>query len=232
MKLFRNIPVIKPAADARRGGAGLPHARPARDDAVGWRGPASQALAVSCEGRARGQHPVHAGRADDGPAPRGHPEAAGRAAPAGRPGHTVIVIEHNLEVITTGRLDHRPGSRGRPRGRARVARTPEEVAAGATLRTPAGSWRRCSAPCRSNRAGRVAARHGVDRSGARHLARIAPAHAQALRPKLLPLAFVLAIGAAACAEPPTPSVDHRVRARVPAPRSPTPSTTPASTRPS
>ena len=30
---------------------------------------------------------------------------------------------------------------------------------------------------------------------------------QALRPKLLPLAFVLAIGAAACAEPPTPSVD-------------------------
>ncbi|MDZ7809722.1 MAG: hypothetical protein U5L11_05605 [Arhodomonas sp.] len=33
-------------------------------------------------------------------------------------GHSLLVIEHNLDVHGGGRLDHRPGSRGRPRRRA------------------------------------------------------------------------------------------------------------------
>ena len=44
-------------------------------------------------------------------------------------GNTVVVIEHNLDVIKTRRLDHRPGPRRRRRGRRHGGRgTPEQVA--------------------------------------------------------------------------------------------------------
>jgi hypothetical protein len=55
------------------------------DDAVGRRGPAGQAVQGAQQARHR-PHAVHPRRADHRPALRGHQEAVGSAARAGRPG--------------------------------------------------------------------------------------------------------------------------------------------------
>ncbi len=59
-------------------------------------------------------------------------------------GNTIVVIEHNLDVIKSRRLDHRPrpgGWRGgRPRRRAGLARA---RGGDARARTPASSWPNC-----------------------------------------------------------------------------------------
>ena len=92
-------------------------------------------------------------------------------------GNTVIVIEHNLDVVKTADwiVDLGPEG-GDAGGEVIVAGSPEEVAAHPTSHTgqvPGGGARHAAA-----RAGRrVAARPGVRPPGARHLARIAPAHA-------------------------------------------------------
>ena len=62
-------------------------------------------------------------------------------------GNTVIVIEHNLDVIKTRRLDHRPRPRGGRPGRTVVAEgTPEQVAKTARLVHRRGAARRCCRP--------------------------------------------------------------------------------------
>ena len=58
-------------------------------------------------------------------------------------GNTVVVIEHNLEVIKTADwiLDLGPEG-GDGGGRIVAEGTPEDIAANRTA-TPAGSWHRC-----------------------------------------------------------------------------------------
>ena len=88
--------------------------------------------------RADGAHPLHPGRAHHRPAFRGCAQAARGAARAGRSGNTVVVIEHNLDVIKTadwiidlgpeggdkGGRDRGPGHPGRGRRSGRQLHRP------------------------------------------------------------------------------------------------------------
>ena len=85
-EFFEAVPAIAPApADARRRRARLRPARPAGADAVRRRGAAGQARLRAAEAVDRPDR-LRAGRADDRPALRGHPQAARRAAAPGRRG--------------------------------------------------------------------------------------------------------------------------------------------------
>ena len=72
-----------PAPDAARRGPRLPAPRPAGDDALGWRGPAREALARALPPRHR-PHALHPRRAHHRPAPGRRGEAARGAPAAGR----------------------------------------------------------------------------------------------------------------------------------------------------
>ena len=74
-------------------------------------------------------HALHPRRADHRPALRGREQAARGAARAGRRGNTVVVIEHNLEVIKTADwiIDLGPDG-GIGGGRIIAEGTPEQVA--------------------------------------------------------------------------------------------------------
>ena len=102
LEFFANQPRDRPAhADARRRRPRLRAPRPAGADAVGRRGAAGEAGERAGQALDRPHH-LHPRRADHRPALRGHPQAA-------RPccrrlvdqGNTVLVIEHNLDVIKT-----------------------------------------------------------------------------------------------------------------------------------
>ena len=113
------------ARDAARRRPRLHPPRPVGDDAVGRRGAARQAGDRAVAGRHR-PDALHPRRADDRPALRGRAHAArGAAARWSRRGNTVLVIEHNLDVIKSRRLAGRPRPRGwrrrRHRGRLRHA---------------------------------------------------------------------------------------------------------------
>jgi excinuclease ABC subunit A len=72
----------------------------AGDDAVGRRGAADQDCGAPRVVRRRAAA-LHPRRADDRPALRRHREAARGVQEARRGGHTLLVIEHNLDVIKT-----------------------------------------------------------------------------------------------------------------------------------
>ena len=117
-------------ADARRRRARLRPARAAGADAVRRRGAARQAGLRTAEAVDR-PHGLHPRRADDRAALRGHPQAA-RACINGLvdKGNTVIVIEHNLDVIKTSDWIIDMGPEGGGGGGTVVAEgTPEDVAA-------------------------------------------------------------------------------------------------------
>ena len=87
-------------------------------------------LATELSRRSNGQDALHSGRADDGAALRRHPQAAGRAEPAGGGGQHGAGHRAQPGRDQDGRLDHRLGPRRRRRRRRVVAAgTPEEVAA-------------------------------------------------------------------------------------------------------
>ena len=79
-------------------GAGLPHARPIVDYALGRRSPADQA-GHRAGPRRHWQDVVHSRRADHRPALRRHSQLADVLARLVDLGNTVLVIEHNLDVI-------------------------------------------------------------------------------------------------------------------------------------
>jgi excinuclease ABC subunit A len=82
-------------------------------------------------------------RADHRPALRRHRQAAARLPRLIAAGHSLVVIEHNLDVIRASRLDRRP----RPRGRRRRRR--------AGLRLARHGHVRCCPPRTPGRAARV-----------------------------------------------------------------------------
>ena len=85
------------SAAVRRGRAGVSAAGAVVEHAVGRRVPAGE----DREGAAvrRTADHVRARRADDRPAPERHRHAAARPRQPCRHGHTVVVVEHNLDVI-------------------------------------------------------------------------------------------------------------------------------------
>ena len=86
LDFFGNQPRHRPPhADAGRRGARLRAPGPAGHHAVGRRGPAGEAVERAGQALDRAHH-LHPRRAHDRPALRGHPQAAHRAVPPGRPG--------------------------------------------------------------------------------------------------------------------------------------------------
>ena len=108
-----------PPAGARRDRPRLPAPRPAGDHAVGRRGAAHQDRRAPAS---------HAGERLlyilDEPTTGLHFDDIAKLLAAFRKlleaGHTLVVIEHNLDVIKIGRLDHRSGPRRRRRRRPRA----------------------------------------------------------------------------------------------------------------
>jgi excinuclease ABC subunit A len=88
------------AADAARRGALATSRSAVGDDAVGRRGAAGEARAGAVEARYR-PHAVHPRRADDGPALPRHRLLLTVLHRLRDHGNTVVVIEHNLDVIKT-----------------------------------------------------------------------------------------------------------------------------------
>ena len=102
LEFFEQHPEDPPhAADAARRRPRLHPPRPAGPDALRRRGPARQARdrAVAAAHR---PHALHPRRADDRPALRRLAASCSRCCTAwSTPGNTVVVIEHNLDVIKT-----------------------------------------------------------------------------------------------------------------------------------
>ena len=123
-----------PAAGARRDRPRLPPSRSAGHDAVGRRGPAHQdrGAPVDPDGRS---HPLYPGRADHGPALRRHREAARGVQKLLQAGHSLLVIEHNLDVVKTADwiIDLGPEG-GEEGGRVVATGTPEQI-----IRVPSGT---------------------------------------------------------------------------------------------
>ena len=134
---FAAVPADRaPHEDAGRGRARLRPARPARHDPLRRRGAARQARQRAAEALDR-PHRLRPRRADHRPALRGHPQAAA-ACSSGLvdKGNTVLVIEHNLDVIKTADWLIDMGPEGGSRGGFVVAEgTPEDVAAVAESHT-------------------------------------------------------------------------------------------------
>ena len=78
----------------------LHHPGPERHHPLRRRGPARQAGPGTVQAGHR-PHPLHPGRTHHGPALRRHRDAAQGAASPADHGNTVVVIEHNLDVIKT-----------------------------------------------------------------------------------------------------------------------------------
>ena len=136
-----------PPGDAERRRARLHPPRPAGDDALGRRGAARQARDRAVEGRDRRAPSTSSTSrppACTSPTCSACSRCSQRLVDAG---NTVVVIEHNLDVIKTRRPADRPGPRGRrggrPGGRRRHARGGRGRA---PARTPGGSSRSCSTP--------------------------------------------------------------------------------------
>ncbi len=128
---FAAIPAIsRHLQHAGRGRARLRPARPAGDHALRRRGAAGQAGHASCRsGRPAARSTCSTSRP---PACTSRTSASCSACSAGLvdKGNTVLVIEHNLDVIKTADWIDRHGPRGRQRAAAPLvaAGTPEEVA--------------------------------------------------------------------------------------------------------
>ena len=97
-------------------GPRLRAAGPAGHHAVGRRGAAGQAVERAGQALDR-PHDLHPRRAHDRPALRGHPQAAHRAVPPGRPGQHRAGHRAQPRRDQDRRLDHRPRARGRQRRR-------------------------------------------------------------------------------------------------------------------
>ena len=109
------------------------------------------------QGRHRA-HALHPRRADHGPALRRHRELLEVLQRLVDPGNTVVVIEHNLDVIKSRRLGHRPRPRGRRRGRRGDRdRHARDRSRPSPPRTPGASSSRCSKAGRSSGAPPAAA---------------------------------------------------------------------------
>ena len=142
LPLVENFPPIAvEAADAAGSRPRLHHARPVGDDAVGRRGAARQAVAGAGAARHRA-HAVHPRRADDRACTS---RTCASCSTCSRKlvdqGNTVVVIEHNLDVIKSRRLGHR--SRTRRRGRRRPAWSPPgrpKRSRASETRRPAPFW--------------------------------------------------------------------------------------------
>ncbi len=118
LEFFKDLPRIeRKLRNAVRRRPRLHQARPALHDALRRRGAAREAR-DRAEPQADRQDGLHSRRADDRPAHRAtcHRliDVLQKLVDAG---NTVIVIEHNLDVIKTRRPHHRPRPRGRRRGR-------------------------------------------------------------------------------------------------------------------
>ena len=122
-----------PPADPARRRPRLHAPRPARHDPVRRRGPAHQARERARQGRHR-PHALHPRRADHRPPLRRHPEAARGPPRLVDAGNSVVVIEHNLDVIKTAdRIIDMGPEGGEEGGTLMAAGTPEEIAAGRRL---------------------------------------------------------------------------------------------------
>jgi excinuclease ABC subunit A len=139
VEFFASMPSDRaPAAVVEGRRAGLPDAGPAVTDAVGRRGAAHQAgdelVKVRDDVTRRGQKAPHTLYVLDEPTVGLHmadvEQADPRAAPAGGGGHSVIVIEHDLDVIAEADwvLDLGPEG-GTAGGRVVIEGTPEQVVA-------------------------------------------------------------------------------------------------------
>ncbi len=144
-EFFAAIPRIHEQAQDDLPKSGLATSRWAnrRRTLSGRRGPAHQARDRTLAAR-DGPHVLRARRADDRLAFRRHPQTARRAAAAGAVGNTVLVIEHNLDVIKTADYLIDLGPEGGDRGGTIVGTgTPEELAANPNSYTGSVPERRC-----------------------------------------------------------------------------------------
>ena len=120
-------------------GPGLHPARPERDHAVRRRGAAGQAVAGAVQARHR-PHALHPGRADHRPALPRHRLLLKVIHALRDHGNTVVVIEHNLDVIKTADWIIDLGPEGGAGGGEIVAEGPLETICGTPRRaTPAST---------------------------------------------------------------------------------------------